>query len=440
MLKLLIVDDEKAVRDRLSGIDWSLYGFGEIAYAEHGLAGLQKVYAWKPDVVLSDIQMPVMNGIDMIKKIREKFPWISVVVLTGYDNFEYIRECMRSSVVDYILKPINEKELDETFRKLMEAKRNEDTEKIRYETLRFQKQEIIRGLRKRFLRHYFTERMTEDEIEERSAYAEINLEGEEFSAMVLRPDLDGRSAKEVYGEELGLIVFALDNIIGEHLEDNDRVSGRVVPDTAACQFLITGALSREEARRLSEELKDVIYCIAQLLGTTVSAAVGRPVAKTNILSSLHAAEELLDKNTEPDAFLYAEENAAEETEPPKAEEESLIPPDDASKMKLITRSAIDFTDKNYTRTITLDDVAEHVFLSPTYVSYLFRTEVKMNFINYLTAKRMEKAKELLKDPRLRIYEISTAVGYENSRYFSSIFKKYTGQTPVDYRSSLGVEA
>ena len=52
---------------------------------------------------------------------------------------------------------------------------------------------------------------------------------------------------------------------------------------------------------------------------------------------------------------------------------------------------------------------------------------------------MEKAKELLKDPRLRIYEISTAVGYENSRYFSSIFKKYTGQTPVDYRSSLGVE-
>ena len=108
-------------------------------------------------------------------------------------------------------------------------------------------------------------------------------------------------------------------------------------------------------------------------------------------------------------------------------------------MKLITRAAIDFIDKNYTRTITLDDVAEHVFLSPTYVSYLFRTEVKMNFINYLTTKRMEKAKELLKDPRLRIYEISTSVGYENSRYFSSIFKKYTGQTPVDYRSSLGVE-
>ena len=62
----------------------------------------------------------------------------------------------------------------------------------------------------------------------------------------------------------------------------------------------------------------------------------------------------------------------------------------------------------------------------------------MNFINYLTSKRMEKAKELLKNPRLKIYEISTAVGYENSRYFSSIFKKYTGQTPIDYRSSLGL--
>ena len=439
MLKLLIVDDEKAVRDRLSGIDWSAYGIGEIDFAEHGLIGLQKVYAWKPDIVLSDIQMPVMNGIDMIRQIHEKFPWISVVVLTGYDNFEYIRACMRSAVVDYILKPINEKELDETFRKLAAAKKDEDEEKTRYETLRFQKQEIIRGLRRRFFRHYFTERMTEDEIEESSAYAEINLEGNDFSVAVLRPDLDGRNAKEVYGDELELIVFALDNVLSEYTEKNDRVSGRVLRDSAECQFLITGRLSREEALRLTESLKETVYTIAELLGTTVSAAVGRPATKTNILASLRSAEELLDRNREHDAFLYAEGGGDLEEEPQIREEESLIPPDDASKMKLITRAAIDFIDKNYTRTITLDDVAEHVFLSPTYVSYLFRTEVKMNFINYLTTKRMEKAKELLKDPRQRIYEISTSVGYENSRYFSSIFKKYTGQTPVDYRSSLGVE-
>ena len=439
MDKLLIVDDEKAVRDRLSGIDWSAYGISEIDFAEHGLIGLQKVYAWKPDVVLSDIQMPVMNGIDMIRQIHEKFPWISVVVLTGYDNFEYIRECMRSSVVDYILKPINEKELDETFRKLAAAKRNEDEEKTRYETVRFQNQEIIRGLRNRFLRHYFTERMTEDEIEERSAYAEINLEGDDFSAVVVRPDLDGRSAKETYGEELDLIAFALDNVIYEYTEKEDRVAGRVLHDSAVCQFLVTGKLDKEEALRLTESIKEAVYSIAELLGTTVSAAVGRPVSRTNILASLRSAEELLDHNAEHDAFLYAENDGTPEDAPQVREEESLIPPDDASKMKLITRAAIDFIDKNYTRTITLDDVAEHVFLSPTYVSYLFRTEVKMNFINYLTTKRMEKAKELLKDPRLRIYEISTSVGYENSRYFSSIFKKYTGQTPVDYRSSLGVE-
>lgn len=439
MLKLLIVDDEKAVRDRLSGIDWSAYGIGEVDTAEHGLIGLKKVYAWKPDIVLSDIQMPVMNGIEMIRQIHEKFPWISVVVLTGYDNFEYIRECMRSAVVDYILKPISEKELDGAFRRLIAVKENEDGEKINYETLRFQKQEIIRGLRRRFFRHYFTERMTEDQIEESSAYAEINLEGDEFSVMVLRLDLDGRTAREVYGDDLELVVFSLDNVLGGYMEKDDSATGRIEPESAECQLLISGRPGREEAEALAESLKDEIYSIAELLGTTVSAAMGRPTSKTSILSSLRSAEELLDRNREHDAFLLASETEEEETVPETSVEEGPIPADDVSRMKLITRSAIDFIDKNYTRTITLDDVAEHVFLSPTYVSYLFRTQVKMNFINYLTSKRMEKAKELLKDPRLRIYEISTAVGYENSRYFSSIFKKYTGQTPVDYRSSLGVE-
>lgn len=439
MYKLLIVDDEKSVRDRLAGIRWDEFEISSVDFAEHGLIALQKIYKEQPDFILSDIHMPVMNGIEMIKKVHERFPWIGVVVLTGYDDFNYIRECMRSAVTDYILKPINEDELRTAFRKLLEAKKDEDAEKVRYETEHFKKQEIIRGLRRRFLKHYFTEHMTEDEIEESSAYAELNLDGDRFSTMIFRLDLNGEDPKEHYGDEMPLITFALDNIVSEYLEENENVCGRVNSQTGDVWILISKELSAEEAEKLAEDIKETIYSVAQMLETTVSAAMGIYVAdKTNILASLHSAERLLAAPHERDAFLVSQEAESDERNAEKPEPEKPDEIGDTNSMKLVTRSALDFIDKNFTRTITLDDVADHVYLSPTYVSYLFRSEVKMNFINYLTSKRMEKAKELLKNPRLKIYEISTAVGYENSRYFSSIFKKYTGQTPIDYRSSLGL--
>jgi len=438
-MKLLIVDDEKSVRDRLCGIDWASQGVDEVMVATHGLEGLQLVYDRHPDVILSDINMPVMNGIEMIRQVRARFPWIEVIVLSGYDDFDYIRECMRSQVVDYILKPINEQELLETFQKVKTKLGNKNTEEYRAEAARFEKQKIVTGLRRRFLRHYFSEKLTEEEIEENAAYAELDLDSDCFGVMCFRLDLDGETAREVYGEELRLIVFALDNIIGEYLEEKDNVCGRVDPDNAECVLLLCDKIGEGEAEEFCEGIKDAVYQVAQLFNTTMSCAVGGFVAdKTQILTSLKSARELLNKNREHDAFLYSQDpdEIIEEVNLPAEEAPEMEKP--ASEMKLITRSAIEYIDQNFTRPITLDDVADHVYLSPTYVSYLFRTEVKINFINYLTQKRMEKAKELLKNPRMKIYEISASVGYENSRYFSSIFKKYVGVTPIDYRSGLGL--
>lgn len=440
MYKLLIVDDEKTVRDRLKKYDWSCFEIGEVEVAEHGMEGLQKVYSFRPDFVLSDMHMPIMNGIEMIRKIHTAFPWIQVVVLTGYDDFNYIRECMRSGVSDYILKPINDEELKKAFVKLVENKKNENQEKLRYQTLHSEKQEIITGLRRRFLRHYFTEEMTEEEIEESSAYAEINLDADCYTTMVFRLDLEGQNPKNYYGEEFDLIVFAMDNIMSEWMADKETMCARIDTGNADCCVLICKELNDKEAEELAENIKENIYQIAELLNTTISAAMGITVKKkTGILSSLESAKKMLESNHDRDAFYITDQVESPQPMRESFKEDEKHPPESENSMKLITRAAIEFIDKNFTKTITLEDVAEHVYLSPTYVSYLFRTEVKMNFINYLTTKRMEKAKELLKDPRLKIYEISTAVGYENSRYFSSIFKKYVGQTPIDYRSKLGVE-
>lgn len=441
MHKLLIVDDEKTVRDRLYNIDWEQFGISPVGFAEHGLIALKKIYEDPPDILITDIHMPVMNGIDLIKQVHERYPWILIIVLTGYDDFNYIRECMRNSVFDYILKPVNQVELEESLNRLIKSMDAKYFEKSKYETFEQQRQTLIRALRKRFLNEYFNGNTDEKEIEESSAYAEINIDVDALYTVVYKLDLDDDPVK-VYGkEDFDLIVFALDNILSEYTEKNDMGYAWVNPMNGECIILFCEKREEKCSMEKAECLKDTIYCIASLLNTTVSCAIGVEIdKKTEICSSIESARKKLSENYSKDSCIlcteYPEKIIRNEEHSKNTEKELVI--EDTTPLKLITRTALDYIDKNFSKTITLEDVAEYVYLSPTYVSYLFRTEVKMNFLSYLTMKRIEKAKEMLRNPRNKIYEISSAVGYENARYFSSTFKKNTGQTPVEFRSSIGL--
>ena len=95
---------------------------------------------------------------------------------------------------------------------------------------------------------------------------------------------------------------------------------------------------------------------------------------------------------------------------------------------------VDYIEKNYASYITLDHVAEKVFLNPVYLSYLFKKVTGVKFSDYLNELRVKKATELLENSTLRIGEISTKVGYKDSRYFSEVFKKRMGLTPNEYRN------
>jgi len=99
----------------------------------------------------------------------------------------------------------------------------------------------------------------------------------------------------------------------------------------------------------------------------------------------------------------------------------------------LIEAAKDFIAGHYDRTITLDDVAQHVHLNASYLSYLFKEMTGRKYIDYLTELRMNKARELLAETNWKIYEVGEMVGYENPRYFTLLFKKITGQSPQEYR-------
>ncbi|MBB6732826.1 response regulator [Cohnella zeiphila] len=122
MLKLLIVEDERWEREGLAEfMDWSAMGIGTVETACDGIEGLEKALELKSDIIITDIQMPGMNGIEMVKRIRESLDDVHVVVLTGYDDFEFAREAIRFQAVDYILKPVEEESMRDTLRKVVQS-------------------------------------------------------------------------------------------------------------------------------------------------------------------------------------------------------------------------------------------------------------------------------------------------------------------------------
>lgn len=121
MYKLILVDDEAEVREGMRRrIDWASYGFVVTGEAENGREALDLLERDMPDVVVTDISMPIMNGLELSAALRERYPTVKIVILTGYDEFEYARQAIRLEVQDYVLKPVTAAGVGEILQKLRE--------------------------------------------------------------------------------------------------------------------------------------------------------------------------------------------------------------------------------------------------------------------------------------------------------------------------------
>lgn len=115
---LLVDDEEEVVQIIIKKMDWEALGFTVVGYASNGVKALEMVEEYQPDVVMTDIKMPYMDGIELTKRIKERYPETKILVFTGFDEFEYAREAVHIGVEEYILKPINAMELSEVFTQL----------------------------------------------------------------------------------------------------------------------------------------------------------------------------------------------------------------------------------------------------------------------------------------------------------------------------------
>ena len=260
--RFLIIDDEPVVREGISQIiDWAAHGFELVGACRDGREGLQALERLKPDVVLTDICMPFVDGLELAAWISEQYPGTRTVLLTGYDEFEYAQEAVKLRVSDFLLKPITADELRGILEKIrgeLDLERNRDR---RFEMLQQQLKESLPLLRERFLNRLVRMTLDPGEIRQRMAFLELNLAGPAYVALLC--DLDEAEPQD------HIVNLAVHKTIAEIAADR---RDSVAFTTPREQSVVIDSAS-DEAGALSRALE-----CAELIAERINRELGRSVS------------------------------------------------------------------------------------------------------------------------------------------------------------------
>jgi two-component system response regulator YesN len=359
MYRMLIADDDYITLEGLRDfIDWSAMGISVVGEAEDGRQALDAAKSARPDILLTDVAMPVMNGIELAEQVRRELPDTMIVMISGHQDVHYLKSALKLDAVDYVLKPFHPEELrtvmDKVVRKLEERRR---------------------------------ERQREREI-------------------------------EYFGDSL-LVAQSTD--IREPLERIVSLFGTGQPEALVAEV-------RSFYRTIrGKKMASVLFL------TSISAEL---LAKTVRHVSEHKAFEGMEELAKsfPLTGLNGDSHRVEELVLQKLlEMEALLQESRAGRAKRIVREAESMIQAKFGQALTIQQIAGDIYVSPSYLQTLFKKETGQTINDYLTHVRMEKAKQLLKEPGVKIYEVAAQVGYLDTNYFSRTFKKIVGVGPQEFR-------
>lgn len=515
-MKLLIVDDEKLTREGLrESIDWQSIGISQIAIADDGVNGLEVAKDFEPDIVLSDVRMPRMTGIEMCEHLQKINNELRIVFMSGYSDKEYLKSAIRLKAVSYVEKPINEDEIIEAVSEATKLSKNAKSDKeskiksyqreteIIAEKLcqpgRVSEEELSNyvsissdrmcafSIIIKIYHHAATSSVVLNSLDSAmktiasnhymkcigcsransvyvfhmydvSGYSDnqkTNM-GNEIANMI-SGDIShfhiaiGKNANgllEVYGSynsaviELQNCFFAENRAVRIYKHTNtEKIFPKVSVDESCKEFKTI----------LIDGNKDVIYA-------HINKEFNKIIALTNILPNqvkeiyykllnvISDVETILAMNNKIDGenstwgMVSSCESVYELDDILRSQVDEFL-----SKLTKRTESGStvaiikEYISNSYADDmLSIKDISEHVQLSTSYVCTLFKSETGSTLNQYITEYRIEKAKELLLDPRNRIGDISKGVGYADGNYFGKTFKKQVGMTPSEFREKNGI--
>lgn len=393
LYQVLIADDEPIIREGIiDAVDWENLGMEVAAEAEDGEEALEIAQREPIDLVLVDMNMPIMDGITFMKKLRESQPACRFVIITGHDEFAYAQEAIRLGVKDYILKPVNASHLREV---LQNVKDELDELHVRNLYLRKASEQIEKNtpvLRERFCREWIQGNVDETEAMEQLEFLGLPPRLPVQFGVVRWPETSVNQPlmKE---SERQLFLFAIENIIAEFVQQADHL------------------LFREHTGLIGICLWDE---------TPVEIAAEIEQAVMNFLKiTVHVHLEPVKEG--PGAVAEAYDACREAV----FKDAQLSP---------LVRRARQLIHEQYAQPgLTLESFAAGLQVSPVYLSRMLKKELGTSFVGFLTQTRIRKAVQLLNSTQMTMYEIAEQVGYESQHYFSTAFKKVMGVSPIRYR-------
>ncbi|QUL52816.1 response regulator [Paenibacillus tritici] len=285
MYKLILAEDEEDVREGIiAQIDWEEYGFEVVEQAENGREAADAIDRLLPDVVVTDIQMPFMNGLQLAEWVRSRHPNTKIIILTGYDEFEYAQKAIKLQIDEYILKPFSSRELIDVLLKVRAQIETEIAEKENVFVLSEHYRKSLPLLREQFLSSLVSRRLRSAEIAEKSAEYGINLAGQCFQSSVISIDYirtertpGVQEARPVSLRDTGdrnLQLFAVLNIAEEICQKHEFGKVFIHRDDVV---LLSVSQSPEESDitgRTFAILEEICQNVQRFLKLTVTAGAG----------------------------------------------------------------------------------------------------------------------------------------------------------------------
>lgn len=391
--KVLIADDESIIREGiLSSLNWQQLGLEVVAEAEDGEEALELARKHSVHILLVDLNMPIMNGMSLIKHMREELPDCKIIIITGHDEFTYAQAAIRMNVDDYILKPVNPAQLADVLTKITKqmASSLEKEEHLQMASKQIERNFSL--LRERFCLEWMDGGLSEVEIREQLAFLKMPDRAPSTLGVI---QWSGNSrGKELLSErDRQLILFAIENIVEELLSPYTLV-----------------------------KFRDHLGMLVVLLWDPVPA---------NAIEKMDSAVQTYLKITIASQFLTGIEGVTGVSNVYQQARTSLYK---EAHLSPFVRLAKDFIAQRYSNPgITLEMIANEMKVSPVYLGRIFKQELGIPFVNLLTHTRIKHAIHYLSTTDMTIIEISEKVGYDSQHYFSTAFKKVVGIAPNQYR-------
>lgn len=277
---VMIVDDEELVRKAIiKKMEWEALGFTVAAEAENGEEALLLAEKLAPDIVLTDIKMPFMDGLTFCRTLKERQKGVKIVIFSGFDEFEYAKEAIKLEVEEYILKPIDSEELRKVFKRLKRALDAEIGEKRDLDRLRDYYRKSLPVMREQYLIGLLEGRIREALAEELNRTYELRLAAGLYGVAVFRVE----GAKDAQGKltDKSLLNLSLLQLLRENFTGADAIRSFIYPDEVV--LIIQAADTKEYDRRIGE-MDQICRVANKILDTPVTAGIGEPLRDLSDLS------------------------------------------------------------------------------------------------------------------------------------------------------------